>query len=214
MNCKTKSHEAGGRLNAKLKQLRKYKILSLTIAFLILIAKDIIMYNKPHEFDFGRELSTMALIGAILVLAGVLVRLWARGYFEKGRLFTTGPYALVRHPLYLGSFLIVIGILCQLNSRLNWSIIIPIFGFFHGIAIIYEERSLAIRFGETWTAYKSQIPPLVPSLRSLLNANISEKWDLCRFLRTHEYITTVIVLSLPLFIEALEDFVFEGILHV
>ena len=70
------------------------------------------MGNKPHELALGNELSAHAAAGIIFLVSGVLIRFWARGHFERVRLFTTGPYALVRHPLYLGSLFIVVGVLC------------------------------------------------------------------------------------------------------
>lgn len=51
-----------------------------------------------------------------LVAAGLLLRLWARGHLERGVPITqTGPYAYVRHPLYVGSF--VLGLAFALMSR-------------------------------------------------------------------------------------------------
>lgn len=186
----------------------------MKITFPILIGKDIIFRNKPHELDFGHELSMQAGIGAVFVITGVLIRLWARGHFERGRLFTTGPYALVRHPLYLGSFMIVVGLLCQLNGWLNWAIALPLFGLSHGVAIVYEEISLAERFGPAWNSYASRVPALIPSFGSLFNAGGSARWGWSRFLNTHEFATTLLVLCLPVLIELLEDVVFEGVLHV
>jgi hypothetical protein len=201
-------------INSILNRIRKYRTLSLKIAFPILIGKDIIFRNKPHELDFGRELSMQAGMGAIFVIIGVLIRLWARGHCERGRLFTTGPYALVRHPLYLGSFMIVVGLLCQLNGWLNWAIALPLFGLSHGVAIIYEEISLAKQFGTAWNSYASRVPALIPSFGSLFITGESARWGWRRFLNTHEFSTTFLVLCLPVLIELLEDVVFEEILHV
>ena len=55
--------------------------------------------------------------GVPFVLAGVGVRVWAVGYLVKtARLTTDGPYAYVRHPLYLGTLLIGIGVLVMLGG--------------------------------------------------------------------------------------------------
>ena len=50
-------------------------------------------------------------IGGLIAMAGEAIRLWAAGHLEKGREVTTsGPYAFTRHPLYVGSSIIGIGL--------------------------------------------------------------------------------------------------------
>src|SRR5580698_9130912 len=52
------------------------------------------------------------------ILAGLLIRLWSNGYAIKNdKLTTSGPYAFVRNPLYLGTFLIAIGFVIALRSE-------------------------------------------------------------------------------------------------
>jgi len=142
----------------------------------------------------------MAVIGLILVLAGTSIRFWARGHFEKGRLFTTGPYTLVRHPLYLGSLLVVIGVLFQLNDWLfNWAVIIPLLVVFYGAAIIYEERSLEKKFGRQWQLYKTKASAIIPSLRDLpLLKGQTQTWSGKTYLNTTEPIVTPILLCLAI----------------
>ena len=49
-------------------------------------------------------------IGLAMAVAGQVFRIYAAGFIHKNKqLASTGPYALVRHPLYLGNFLILIG---------------------------------------------------------------------------------------------------------
>jgi protein-S-isoprenylcysteine O-methyltransferase Ste14 len=50
-------------------------------------------------------------VGAVFAAAGELLSIWAAGHLEKGReVTTTGPYRFTRHPLYLGSVLIGVGL--------------------------------------------------------------------------------------------------------
>ena len=197
-----------------LNKLRKWRTLSLKIAFPILIIDNILRGKKPHELLPGDRISAMAVVGMILVIVGALLRFWARGHFLKGQLFTTGPYKVVRHPLYLGSLLIVIGVLFQLNGWLNWIVIIPLFAIFYGTSIVYEEKSLAKRFGKEWQEYKLTVPAFIPSTRKLFTVKKQQNWRWKTYLKTGELTTTVLVLSVPWLIEALEEFIFEGLLHV
>ena len=50
-------------------------------------------------------------LGAAIAIAGESLRLWAAGHLEKSREVTrSGPYRFTRHPLYLGSTLLGIGL--------------------------------------------------------------------------------------------------------
>src|SRR5471030_2759735 len=73
-------------------------------------------------FCFIDQASIKAGIG--FIIAGALIRLWSNGYAIKNdKLTTSGPYAFVRNPLYLGTFLIAIGFVIVLKSSpsyLEW----------------------------------------------------------------------------------------------
>lgn len=199
------------RLDYILRYLRRHRTLALTIAFVVVIADNIIDGEKPHELAF-HDASIMAVIGLTLVLAGTLIRFWARGHFVKGRLFTTGPYRLVRHPLYLGSLLILIGVLLQLNDWVNWLVILSLFAIFNGTAIMYEERSLERKFGGQWQLYRARTPAMIPSIRDWLLTKETGKWSWKVYLSTGELSRNMMFLCLPLLIELMEDYVFEGML--
>jgi len=194
--------------------IRKRRTLALKIAFPIIIAENIIDGEKPHELGFP-DISALAIIALILILAGALIRFWARGHFVKGQLLTTGPYAIVRHPLYLGSLLVIAGVLVQLNDRFfNLGIIVPLVIVFYGAAIIFEERSLEKRFGRQWQLYKAKTPAIIPSLQNWPVRRYIQKWDWRVYLTTGELWATLVLVSLPFLIEMIEDFVFEGMLGI
>ena len=55
--------------------------------------------------------ATSLAIGGVVAAAGEALRIWAAGHLEKGREVTSsGPYSFTRHPLYLGSSLIGVGL--------------------------------------------------------------------------------------------------------
>jgi protein-S-isoprenylcysteine O-methyltransferase Ste14 len=202
------------RLDCILNWLRKRRTLALKIAFPIIIAENIIDREKPHELGFP-DISTMAAIGLALVIVGTIIRFWARGHFRRGRLVTTGPYALIRHPLHLGSLLVIAGVLFQLQDLFfNFGVIIPLVVVFYGATIICEERSSEKRFGMQWQLYKGDVPCIIPSLRSWLLPIDNRKWSWKVYLRTGEIWVTPLLISLPLLIELMEDLIFEGMLGV
>ena len=64
----------------------------------------------PFLAFFASPRAVPFMAGAALVVLGACVRLYASGFIVKNRqLATVGPYSLVRHPLYTGNGLILIG---------------------------------------------------------------------------------------------------------
>ncbi len=102
-------------------------------------------------------------VGAVLVVAGVLVRSWAAGHVRKDKVLEThGPYAFVRHPQYLGNMLLALG-LCT-ASGLPWSFAVwaAVWVLFYVPAVGREDRRLLNRFGDQWTEWRAKTPAIVP----------------------------------------------------
>lgn len=188
--------------------MRKFRTTPLKIAFPILILEDILTNKKPHELNPFEDPSERAILGLGLILLGMLLRLWARGHFNVGRLFTSGPYAIVRHPLYLGSFLATTGVLFILNDWLNWVVILPLFILFYGATILHEEKALSGRFGEQWRQYKAKTPALLPVPTTSTLRRIHGSWQLRTYLSTREAFTTLVLLTLPFVLEIIEECLF------
>lgn len=105
----------------------------------------------------GTPTHALVLAGAAFAALGMAVRLWASGHVKKDtELATTGPYAHVRHPLYVGNHLIAIG-LC-LASGLWWSFVVwlALALFFYPAAIRREDARLSTRFPEQWKAWRAE----------------------------------------------------------
>ena len=68
-----------------------------------------ITHASPRRPRYGPRVPTF-VVGSALALLGIAVRVWGCGHLQKNRLVvTSGPYAHVQHPLYLGTFLIALG---------------------------------------------------------------------------------------------------------
>jgi protein-S-isoprenylcysteine O-methyltransferase Ste14 len=101
--------------------------------------------------------------GAVIAIVGILFRLWASGFVMKNKeLATSGPYSLVRHPLYTGNILMLVGY-CMANGE-PWPWIVGAFflWFWYPAAISYEDSKLEKIFGDSWRAWSSKIPALMP----------------------------------------------------
>ena len=115
--------------------------------------------------------------GLAMVVVGQVFRIYAAGYIHKNKqLASTGPYALVRHPLYLGNFLILIGftIACA-----NWYVTIGVVLFFliwYPAAIAYEDSKLENIFEDEWRAWSKNIRAIIPGKFRLADLK-APGWD-------------------------------------
>jgi protein-S-isoprenylcysteine O-methyltransferase Ste14 len=96
------------------------------------------------------------LAGGLVAAAGQAVRVWAAGHLEKGREVTkSGPYRLVRHPLYAGSSLMGVG-LAMASRHVAVAVLIGLYlAITLSIAVRSEERVLRERFGGEYDAYSA-----------------------------------------------------------
>ena len=111
--------------------------------------------------------------GIILIVIGILVRQWA--IFVLGRFFTTtvsvqknqtvidhGPYRYIRHPSYLGLFLIVIGIGLALHSWGGILVLLVMNGVAFGYRMHIEEKVLVSELGDDYIQYMKRTKRLIP----------------------------------------------------
>ena len=136
-----------------------------------------------------------ASIGLTAAALGTLIRLYASGYIIKNReLAQSGPYALVRHPLYTGNILLVMGFAVANVSLWAIPLALVFFWFYYPPAIEYEDRKLSGIFGQTWTDWASRTPALVPRFSNLSGARPSQ-WSLGTSLRKNgEFLIALFVL--------------------
>ncbi|MBF0330335.1 MAG: isoprenylcysteine carboxylmethyltransferase family protein [Candidatus Omnitrophica bacterium] len=99
--------------------------------------------------------------GAVFMVAGMFMRLWSNGYAIKmDKLTTSGPYAYVRNPLYVGTGLILLGVVVML--KLFWVGLIT----FAVLAAVYtrtirsEQKMLTDKFGAAFLDYCAKVPAM------------------------------------------------------
>jgi protein-S-isoprenylcysteine O-methyltransferase Ste14 len=125
----------------------------LGIAFVILVSTG------------GEPKKTLFLTGGALVILGIAARLWASGHIKKNKVLATdGPYAYVRHPLYVGN--ISLGFGFALASGLWWSLplLAGILVAFYPHAIRREDEKLRRMFDRQWDQWRKGTRALIPRL--------------------------------------------------
>ena len=104
---------------------------------------------------FARPTPHSLALGAVVGLVGEAIRIWAAGHLEKSREVTaSGPYRFTRHPLYLGSSIMALGVLIASRSLIVAVVVIVYMAVTISSAIVTEERFLRRTFGTTYDEYK------------------------------------------------------------
>jgi protein-S-isoprenylcysteine O-methyltransferase Ste14 len=111
-------------------------------------------------------------LGALMTAIGLLFTVWARVHIGRNwsgivtikrghELVDTGPYALVRHPIYTGLLVAFSG---SALARGEWRGILAVLVAWVALwrKLRLEERWLTERFGETYAAYRQRVPALLP----------------------------------------------------
>jgi len=95
-------------------------------------------------------------LGAAVGSLGEALRIWAAGHLEKGREVTrTGPYALTRHPLYLGSAIMGVGFAIAARSIAAAVLVGVYLVVTITAAIRSEEAHLTDKFGAEYPDYRN-----------------------------------------------------------
>jgi protein-S-isoprenylcysteine O-methyltransferase Ste14 len=123
--------------------------------------------SSPHIGPFH-------IASNILIVAGfwVLASAWKVLYEAQRahRLATTGAYARIRHPQYVGFVLIMTGFLLQWPTLVTLAMF-PILVFMYARLARREEADMLAQFGDEYRAYLKQVPAYIPRLgQSAANA--------------------------------------------
>lgn len=100
--------------------------------------------------------------GGTIAAVGCAIRIWAAGHLEKAREVTTsGPYRYIRHPLYVGSSIMAIGVVTAASDARVAVVVLSYVAVTFTAAVRLEEAWLRARFGTRYEDYASgQLRPL------------------------------------------------------
>ena len=113
----------------------------------------------------------LQVIGLAMFLLGLALAVWARVYLGRNwgmpmsekadpELVTTGPYSTVRHPIYSGIILAMIGTTVAVS--LYWLVAVVLLGAYFLYSAAMEERYMAGLFPEAYPHYKQSTKMLIP----------------------------------------------------
>jgi protein-S-isoprenylcysteine O-methyltransferase Ste14 len=139
--------------------------IAIFAAVVVLIRLGVLRGNRVHPTPWR------AGFGLALLAAGLAFAVWARVHLGRNwgtpmsrknepELVTSGPYRLVRHPIYAGILTAGIGTAVALNW--TWLIIVALAGGYFGYGAVVEERNLIEEFPDSYPGYKRSTKMIVP----------------------------------------------------
>ena len=179
------------------------------------------LLSLPRPFLGTRALDVWwDAAGIAVALAGQSLRVLVIGlaYIKRGgrnkriaadRLVVDGIFAHVRHPLYVGNFLLLVGLMMVWNSPLGYAVAAALaLGLFSMARA--EEVFLGAKFGPAYDAYCAGVPRFIPRFRGLATTLSSFSFDWKRVVRK-EYGTTLSWTTTAVALLALERIHWDGI---
>lgn len=135
---------------------------------------------------FARPTFFSIAVGSTVALIGIAIRAWSSGYIRKNQeLATSGPYAYSRNPLYVGSFVLGIGLGI---SSCQWWLVVLFSLLFLGIylpVMNVESEELIEIFGDEYRKYAAEVPIFFPWFRR--GNSGGQKFEMELYLRYREY---------------------------
>jgi len=189
-------------------------LLALPIFFAALKNSEIL------ERIFGDGIDTIwEIICVIISFSGLVIRCLVAGFVPRGTsgrntklqqaesLNTTGMYSITRNPLYLGNFIIVLGVL--LFIEVWWLVIIGILGFlFYYERIIFtEEEFLRHKFKGVFLDWAKKTPIFLPRFKNWERPELPFSW---KTTLRREHTTFFSIVATFTFIDLLADLFAEG----
>ena len=170
------------------------KNLSLRFFPLYALGLAILLFHPPRREGLG--------IALLLIALGAALRGWGAGHLVKNHeLTTTGPYAHLRHPLYLGTILVATGFAIWIGGWASLVVLALVWPWFVLQYFPRKERSESQRleeaFGDRFVRYRKSVPALWPRLRAWRDDEDRESrvaWDLHRYDENNE-LGTLLALS-------------------
>jgi protein-S-isoprenylcysteine O-methyltransferase Ste14 len=153
-----------------------------TLLFTVFVPGTVALYI-PHRILLSRgpsdflPLAGLRYLGLPMLVAGAAGYLWcAWDFATTGRgtpapidppkkLIVRGLYRYVRNPMYVSVLLVVIGQALLFRSRALLEYTAAVFIFFFLFVFLYEEPTLARKFGQSYEKYRDRVPRWVPRIR-------------------------------------------------
>lgn len=149
---------------------RLAQVAILVFAFVLIFTND--LRFPPLSDRFLPRSPALYYSAVVLTFAGCAFALWARFFLGRNwsgmvtikkdhELIRTGPYAVVRHPIYAGFLLALLGTMLAIGEiRALLGVVVATIGF--RLKSLIEEDFMVQQFGAEYVQYKRRVKALVP----------------------------------------------------
>jgi protein-S-isoprenylcysteine O-methyltransferase Ste14 len=126
-----------------------------------------------HDRGLAVHSVILGAIGAVLFACGIAFAVWARLHLGRNwgmpmtqraepELVTSGPYRFVRHPIYSGLLIALLGT-ALVNNLIGLIVVAVLIAYFYYCGTV-EERNLVTTFPKAYPEYRSKTKMLIPFL--------------------------------------------------
>ncbi len=157
-------------IQTKATQTRAASSLPIRVAILLVV---LALFRSSALKNHSTTIANpwLEVIGLAVFLLGLALAIWARVYLGRNwgtpmsqkvdaELVTTGPYRYIRHPIYSGIILGMIG--TSIAISLYWIVAVVLLGAYFVYSATVEDRNMEGLFPGTYAAYKSSTKMLIP----------------------------------------------------
>ena len=162
---------------------------------------------------FARPNSPYFFLGIVLIVIGEIIRLRSVS-FAGGETRTmnvgassickSGPYSIVRNPLYIGNMMIYVGFAFVAGSVYVVTISTITFVYFfiqYSLIISLEEEALKEKFGNEYITYKKLVPSIIPRINNTFRNYDTIPSSLAKTIKTEKRtLQNILLVSLLLFL--------------
>ena len=162
---------------------------------------------------FARPNSPYFLLGIVLIVIGEIIRLRSVS-FAGGETRTmnvgassickSGPYSIVRNPLYIGNVMIYVGFAFVAGSVYVVTISLITLIYFliqYSLIISLEEEALEQKFGDEYISYKRLVPSILPRINNTFRNYDTIPSSLAKTIKTEKRtLQNILLVSLLLFL--------------
>jgi protein-S-isoprenylcysteine O-methyltransferase Ste14 len=192
---------------------RSYLPLAILPIFVVCLASGTYL-GKKHSIN---EIWQMACMG--ISFLGLILRVIVVGhapYGTSGRntrnqvaetLNVTGLYSVVRHPLYLANYLIIIGFTMEFHVWWLFLLISCIYALYYERIMLAEEAFLRVRFGEVFEKWSAETPAFIPKFNGWKPSPV----PFCvRTVLQREYNAFFLIIAVFFLLDLIGDSIVEG----